>query len=259
MNNSFFIIKWPFSTDQTYNYGSKINFKNQVVTFKNSEVSPGGKIHTWQSMVDYQQVAKTLELPLLQSNREYRIRMQDTQIPANSINLQFEFYDLNDQLIDNPVLTSLEPTFVFPENVHHYQLSLINLNNQELKFNYLLIEPQPMNNQINVYSEHFKLVVVTPNHEKDAQKIVIYVKNRLLNSQSYLAVSDQIRIYIEFNGYRDFNDYQIMNLVDQIQFRLKSTLSSVKLPYYIQSMQQPDLTTEKLKNRLIEVLFKVEE
>ncbi|TLQ04824.1 accessory Sec system protein Asp3 [Pediococcus stilesii] len=216
MTESYFVVKWPVFFDQTYNFGSKLIFSNGVVQFKNQQMSPGAKIHTWESKTNYLKSNRTLNLPLLKSGKEYQIYVSAKQIPKDSVHIQIDFFDAQNKTLDNLVLTEMNSIFKVPEKTDHYQISLINLNNQELKFEYIVINLLNHEYSIRVYSKQVKLVLVWNGSVID--KVTTVVRDRILDSGAYLGSENELWLYVEAgrNELKQSLILKLKNIVDSL-------------------------------------------
>jgi accessory secretory protein Asp3 len=261
---SFFVIKWPFDTDQTYNYGSKIRFKDGYVEFSNPQMSPGGKIHTWKSKINYKDNFKALDLPLLKGGAEYQIQVDIKQKPINSIHLQFDFYDAEGQLIANPVFTEMTTNFVVPTGTDHYESSLVNLNNQQAVFNYMVIQPKSEQQAVTVFNGQDKIVLAWNKSATVIENLNVIIRNRVLDSGSYIAgKAHEMKVYVEINGQRILNDSQLEQKVSQIVSDIQQVFQNEQLTNSksvdVSLIQSSDLTCKKLQQQLITALRDGEE
>ena len=139
-----YIVKWGQRIGDTYTHGSKINFHESSVSFSNPEQSPGESIHTWYSLAEFRKFRYTPALPILTPGHQYHFRVDLTQEPADSLNLAITYFDDDDEQIRQDFFTELNDSFAYPENGHHYQMDLINLNNQQLEFTSLWLADEEL-------------------------------------------------------------------------------------------------------------------
>lgn len=225
MTDSFFLIKWPVNFDETYNYGSLVEFSNGTVKFSNTQMSPGMKIHTWESKSNYFRDSRTLRLPLLKVGSTYKIKTKINQVPVNSVHVQIDFFDFQNKLIKSLILTDVEGDFKVPEDTKHYKISLINLNNRELKFEYIMIIPVECDYNISVYSQNNKVVALW--NAKKIESINIFVRNKVIDSNSYIGKDNEIKLYVEIDGDHMFVDKS--QIISEITKMLKLILSKLNL------------------------------
>lgn len=140
--NNYFVIRWPLRMNNTYSFGSVINYQKGKIYFKNERMSPGERIHTWKSKFNYHiHDSEFSQLPLLKRGVKYQVNTKAKVVPEGSVQVQLDFFDNRDEIIDGPLTIDLDGEFVVPEEMDHYQLSLVNLNNRSLEFEDLVIEP----------------------------------------------------------------------------------------------------------------------
>ena len=71
-------------------------------------------------------------MPLLKRKAKYQIITKAIIAPENSVQIQLDFFDVKNEIIDGPLTIDLDGEFEVPEEMDHYQLSLVNLNNRSL-------------------------------------------------------------------------------------------------------------------------------
>ncbi|KRN18833.1 asp3 protein [Pediococcus claussenii] len=176
-----------------------MRFKQNEVHFSNPQLSPGFKMHSWSSQNDFVDGALWENLPLLKSGTEYQVVI-DAQIkPANSVHIQLDFFDESNELIDEQIFADQNFRFTVPMHTKRYQISLVSLNNQEMIFKNMTINPTFNDFEITVQTSGTKRVIIKPLNGK-ARTIEIILRDRFLESGSYIGANNQLTVYFEYNG-----------------------------------------------------------
>lgn len=137
--DTVYVIRWRRDLLTSYNYGSQILFRDNVVQFSNTIMSPGEKIHSWASTSVYNDKRWVPELPLLFSGQNYSFSFHFETDPTDSVHIGITFMDIHGEAIDNLVFTDLNATFTFPEEARGYEISLLNMSNKQLRFSYFTL------------------------------------------------------------------------------------------------------------------------
>lgn len=138
--SELFIVKWPINISSTYIHGATLRYsKNKSVYYSNEVLSPGQVICSWHSVTDYLLMGAVPELPLLKQGREYYIKIfldADNKLP---VQININFFDHNKDNIESFSSTDFNFNFIVPVGTVSYDVNLINLKHQWIKFDYLLI------------------------------------------------------------------------------------------------------------------------
>lgn len=139
MNNIYF-TRWPDNLSDVAVTGTDIRYlEDGKVYFSNETFSPGKVLCTWRSKTNYIEQGIKPTLPLLESGQKYTLTAQLKSDNGMSVQLQIIFYDINQEKIDGIILKGLSDKFTYPDDAVSYEISLLNLNNKWLKFDYLKI------------------------------------------------------------------------------------------------------------------------
>ncbi|MBF7138572.1 accessory Sec system protein Asp3 [Pediococcus pentosaceus] len=200
--NSSYVVMWPMATNGTYNYGSTISYEKGLVNFSNSQMSPGEAISSWKSKQDFDSNnAQFNQLPLLKEGEQYHIVVNAEVIPSDSVQVQINFLDTLGETIDGITTLSLDDYFEVPLGTQAYDLNLINLNNQGLTFKNIVITPRDTKFEIETFSSGtFRMVSIWDKEEDFFEEVPVYLRNRTLNTGSYIGQNQALRLYIEFDS-----------------------------------------------------------
>lgn len=209
MMDSSFVIYWERSLQKTYNFGSVVRFKQNEVYFSNQQLSPGFKLHSWSSQESFDSDGLWEKLPLLKNEMEYQITVNAQIKPANSVHIQLDFFDQSNELIDEQIFADPKFKFTVPEDTKSYEISLVSLNNQEITFRNMIISPIPNDFAIEVQTSNSKRVVVKPLDNK-IEAIEIILRDRFLESGSYIGANNQLTVYFEYNGRHKYSTEKLI-------------------------------------------------
>lgn len=217
MTSNCFVIRWPVHMNNTYSYGSVINYQNGKIYFNNERMSPGQRIHSWLSkyVLDTYILAFS-QLPLLRRKGKYQVNTKAKVIPDDSVQIQLDFFDIKGEIIDGPLTIDLDGEFEVPEEMDHYRLSLVNLNNKSLEFEELTIKPADSDFKVATINDNINAVCVWNQHDSFFEKVEVYLRNRLVYSESYLGKKNVLRIFIEFDSRANWQDQQLREKISEI-------------------------------------------
>jgi accessory Sec system protein Asp3 len=264
MLKSSFLIKWAFNTDQTYNFGSKIQFYRGKVMFHNPKMSPGAPLHTWHSLINYQKDYKTSDLPLLEEGCEYELTAMLKATPAESIHLQLEFFDAQDQLIENQFITSLSGRFTTPKALDHYTISLVNLNNRELEFSHLILRPLECKVSIEMHNGPFKIVMLWEANQRHFKELNVAIRPKVLTTGAYIETPRAIQVNVEITRASLANEDKIQAAVKQTSAVIQSFCEVHELDFLtvatkIIATQNPTPALQAFQKQLATALSNLEE
>lgn len=135
MTNQRIVVYWESGVGETYLYGSKIDFlKEGSVDFKNDRFPSGTKIHTWRSKGNYQEDRSSVQLPLLEKNKKYVVKLDAISYPEQSVYVQIIFFNRFHDIVDRVIAKNEEQKFLYPEAAYYYEISLLNVGMTHLKF-----------------------------------------------------------------------------------------------------------------------------
>lgn len=229
---SNYVIRWPIHTNNTYSYGSVINYQNGKVYFKNERMSPGERIHSWQSKLIFGiSNSEFSQLPLLKRGIKYRITTKAKVIPEESIQVQLDFFDVRDEIIDGPLTINLNDEFVIPEELDHYRLSLVNLNNKELEFENLVIKPAESNFETETITGNINVTCVWDKRDSFFEDVEVYLRGRLVYSGSYLGRKNTLRIFVEFDNRANWQNEQLREEISKAISSLEKVIKKNKMAF----------------------------
>lgn len=185
--SNYFVIRWPLRMNNTYSFGSVINYQNGKIYFKNERMSPGERIHTWKSKLNYHILdSEFSQLPLLKRGVKYQVITKAKIYPEGSAQIQLDFFDIRDEIIDGPLTIDLDGEFEVPEEMDHYQLSLINLNNKSIEFEDLVIKPAKSNFVVATIDNNINITCIWDQQDDFFEDVEVYLRSRLVYSGGYL-------------------------------------------------------------------------
>ncbi len=218
--SNYFVIRWPLRMNNTYSFGSVINYQKGKIYFKNERMSPGERIHTWKSKFNYHiRDSEFSQLPLLKRGVKYQVNAKAEVVPEGSVQVQLDFFDNRDEIIDGPLTIDLDGEFVVPEEMDHYQLSLVNLNNRSLEFENLVIEPLESEFAVATTSGYMNTTYIWNRQDDFFEDVEVYLRSRLLYSGAYLGKKSTLRIFVEFDSRAN---WQAQELRKEISTTFKS-------------------------------------
>lgn len=218
--SNYFVIRWPLRMNNTYSFGSVINYQKGKIYFKNERMSPGERIHTWKSKFNYHiRDSEFSQLPLLKRGVKYQVNAKAEVVPEGSVQVQLDFFDNRDEIIDGPLTIDLDGEFVVPEEMDHYQLSLVNLNNRSLKFENLVIEPLESEFAVATTSGYMNTTYIWNRQDDFFEDVEVYLRSRLLYSGAYLGKKNTLRIFVEIDSRAN---WQAQELRKEISTTFKS-------------------------------------
>lgn len=118
-----------------YPAGSQVTINpDDSIQFHNSLMAPGKIIMAWQSVHSYQVTKLVPQLPILENNHRYRLRVNAEAEPTYSLINRVTFLDSQEHEINHLEFQQRAIEFTFPPNAVQYRLELINNGLIDLKF-----------------------------------------------------------------------------------------------------------------------------
>ncbi|MDD5849995.1 MAG: accessory Sec system protein Asp3 [Firmicutes bacterium] len=105
------------------------------VRYENPLLASGIPIRTWSSRIRFSDRAAVL-LPFLEEGEVYDVTLCLTCTPAESVFVQFTFFDRSDARIGT-ALFSRNGSFVCPAGTYYYEISLVQGGAGELVFDHI--------------------------------------------------------------------------------------------------------------------------
>ncbi|MGK4033549.1 accessory Sec system protein Asp3 [Pediococcus acidilactici] len=232
MMSNYFVIRWPLRMNNTYSFGSTINYENGKIYFKNERMSPGERIHTWKSKLNYNILdSEFSQLPLLKRGVRYQVITKAKMVPEDSVQVQLDFFDNRDEIIDGPLTIDLDGEFEVPEEMDHYQLSLINLNNKSIEFEDLVIQPVESNFVVDTIENSIKTTCIWNQRDDFFEDVELYLRNRLVYSGAYLGKKETLRIFVEFDSRANWQEKQLQEEVSKAFEAFKKVIKKNKMAF----------------------------
>ncbi len=125
-----------------YLYGTKLKIdKNKTVLLENPLVPAGTCLMQWASHVNYQDVRKEPDLPVLETGREYVFKALTEAKPEDGILFRLDFYDRQQELISHSIFRGKEERLILPEDTYSYTLQMIQTGADSVSFHHIEIYP----------------------------------------------------------------------------------------------------------------------
>lgn len=106
-----------------------------TVRYENPLLASGIPIRTWSSRIRFSDRTTAL-LPFLEEGEIYDVTLQLTCTPAESVFVQFTFFDRSDARVGMQ-LFSQDGSFVCPAGTYYYEISLVQGGAGELTFDHI--------------------------------------------------------------------------------------------------------------------------
>lgn len=107
---------------------------NEIIQFKNYLMPAGKTIIKWSSSLNYQASKEVPRLPILLSNKTYRLNIDLDTKPANTVIFCLRFFDLQTNEIKKIVFTDQEKEFIYPSDAVSYTFEIISGGCKEITF-----------------------------------------------------------------------------------------------------------------------------
>lgn len=174
---NFYMIKWGADFNDNYNYGADIRFVElDYVRFSSPLMPSGTPIKTWHSRTEYHESRKSPMLPLLENGQTYEIQVKAEFDNEEAVQVEIEFYDINNDVIDKLYFQDLGGLFTYPENAMSYKVQLVNKKHQYMLFKYLTIADEALTKRCRMkYIEKLNLIQVKENKAAEQTKYEIVV------------------------------------------------------------------------------------
>lgn len=131
-------IYWgDVTAEQTYLYGSVIDYYDHIVVFENLTFASGKPIKTWFSRTHYQVSRQSPDLPLLYAGQSYRLEPVMTVTPSARTYFQVTFYNRQKEEIGFAILREGQWDFTYPQDAFTYSITLFNAGCDSLTFSHL--------------------------------------------------------------------------------------------------------------------------
>ncbi len=128
-------VCWDAHVSGAYLYGSEITFHDRDdVEFRNALMPAGTVIHTWYSMVNYQERRVEPSLPIIDGEGSYHVSVRiDADVPQG-VFLRLVFFGKNGEEAGSVVVDQPEADFRCPLKTYSYEAQLICAGAHALRF-----------------------------------------------------------------------------------------------------------------------------
>lgn len=186
MLKNFYMIKWGADFNDNYNYGADIRFVElDYVRFSSPLMPSGTPIKTWHSRTEYHESRKSPMLPLLENGQTYEIQVKAEFDNDDAVQVEIEFFDINNDVIDKLYFQELGGAFTYPDDAMSYKVQLVNKKHQYMLFKYLTIADEALTNSCRIsYMEKLNLIQVKEKHgaEQTKNEIVVLKNAKYITS-----------------------------------------------------------------------------
>lgn len=236
MMSELYLMRWPQNLSAVYVNGATIRYsQDQSVYYANEVLSPGQTICTWSSATDYLVSGNSPSLPLLKINRTYELSLRlkaDNDLP---VQVQIDFFDGHKEVLDSYRGTDSRLKFKVPKGTISYEVRLVNLKHEWLRFESLSIGEIGAVERIfdTTFRPHYDWVHVCPlrgSNQKTVQLIVNQGPRSILPVSLHESINvEQVFIYTDGQAI----DSLIQSLSDTLRFKPEAQLSlEAGLGYY---------------------------
>lgn len=142
MKDDTWVIRWREFLSDTYVYGSKIEFKEDLsVVYSNRLMPPGTVIHRFYSKTNFQRQRVEPTLPLIDGERAYEIASDISYNSPESkkLMLRIVFYDRYDVEAESIIVREEKAVFQPSIKTYSYCIELINGGNADFTFRSLVL------------------------------------------------------------------------------------------------------------------------
>lgn len=235
MLNQRILVYWDSGVGETYLYGSRIDyFKDGSVDFQNARFPSGTKIHTWRSQGNYQSERSSVQLPLLEKNKKYMIKLDADTYPEKSVYVQIIFFDRFHDTVERVIVKKKEQKFLYPDTAYYYEISLLNAGMTRLKFYSISISEMDFHSKI-MYEEGGLLLSNHISADEDSTTLNIIFREPEKGFVSFLPSITQKKLgdLIEIGTIRQFSDIYIYPKSEEI---IGEWLNKIYLQYDIENI-----------------------
>ncbi|WP_180275010.1 accessory Sec system protein Asp3 [Streptococcus suis] len=127
-------IKWNHFAQDTYSYGSRIDFEKEAISFENPLMPPSFEIKHWYSRTNFQAKRQTPTLPILKKGASYQLILDAEAYPQGSIYLRVVFFDRFGKELGFEILKDKKASFTYPKEAYSYEIALLNAGCERLTF-----------------------------------------------------------------------------------------------------------------------------
>lgn len=137
-----YYIYWNNLGADAYLYGSIVEQRPlHLVKFENLMMPPGSVIQEWDSIPDFADHPVEPQLPLLEEERRYRVRVFAIYEEGSSALIRIDFLNRLGELTGTEVLREKEEVFTCPAGTYRYRIMLIQGGTSRVLFHHIELIP----------------------------------------------------------------------------------------------------------------------
>ncbi|MGG5318302.1 accessory Sec system protein Asp3 [Enterococcus sp. AZ072] len=193
---NFYMVKWGADFNDNYNYGTDIRFVALDYVHFSSPLMPSGTpIKTWYSRTEYHVSRKSPMLPLLENGKSYDIQVNAEFDNKEAVQVEIEFFDINNDVINKIYFQNLNGQFTYPDNAMSYKVQLVNKKHQYMLFKYLTISDEGLADDCKIdFIEKLNIIQIKKNEYMEQTKNEIVVLKNAKYSTS-LTLNDHTNYF----------------------------------------------------------------
>lgn len=133
-----YVILWPTTLSDTYQYGGKVTMTDTLVTYSAPLMPPGETIHRWHCTTDFRWAHHAPDLPVLTAGEKYHL-VGDIDVEDGAVYLRVIFTDDTGLQLKPAIIDGVVGDFTMPEEAVDYQIELVNTHHRVVRFHSLLL------------------------------------------------------------------------------------------------------------------------
>lgn len=127
-------ILWDYQARNSFLFGSTLTVTApDSIVFQNGLLPPGVEIQTWKSKIQFQANRITNTMPVLLPRKRYWLK-SNILCPKNSVYFKLSFFNRYQECIESLILRDVISSFICPDEMSFYQISLMNNGVQTFYF-----------------------------------------------------------------------------------------------------------------------------
>ena len=127
-------ILWDYQARNSFLFGSTLTVTApDSIVFQNGLLPPGVEIQTWKSKIQFQANRITNTMPVLLPKKRYWLK-SNILCPKNSVYFKLSFFNRYQECIESLILRDVISSFICPDEMSFYQISLMNNGVQTFYF-----------------------------------------------------------------------------------------------------------------------------
>ena len=145
-------ILWDYQARNSFLFGSTLTVTApDSIVFQNGLLPPGVEIQTWKSKIQFQANRITNTMPVLLPRKRYWLK-SNILCPKNSVYFKLSFFNRYQECIESLILRDVISSFICPDEMSFYQISLMNNGVQTFYFSSIEIADFELKESILGYS-----------------------------------------------------------------------------------------------------------